>query len=490
MIVLFDFDEVFVDINTNALKYINSKLGTEYTLDDVKTWDFYDTSTIRPLFVEYLEHPEIYQKDAIPNKQMINILKQIVEMGEHEAYIVTASIEASHPSKHRFIEDNLSFFDEKRIFVVNDSSPFKNKSDVLEHLKLNYQEPTVLVDDGIHNILDMMADIKHKEKLDSTMKQFYSTRELKKYNNPYHDFVYGIIPELPYNSGITTGKRIFKLKKPKEIWKLLKNIDESHNYRIVEKQGEILNYIGACMQDNLADQPLNEVKQATNNAKYLVKRCFGKATKQVDFLDNVTELVTQASYIIKQKDPNKACEELNEKIFNKTDDIFGSHIMYRDIKNLIVYNSLNINNNNDLNEETKNFAKNGKKSGEYYHLNSPKNQPVLQQISAKAKDIAENTEILINNIKGGNINFEKLNSIVEEHRMELPQTLVSFVQNNNNNNIGNGLMLKTELNTFFTKNNHLKNGQLVPINNYIEHIKNDLFSLNEPELIQNKKCKM
>ena len=59
MAILFDFDEVIVDLNTNALNYINDKLKTNYNVEDLKTWDFYDQETIRPTFMEFLLKPDL-----------------------------------------------------------------------------------------------------------------------------------------------------------------------------------------------------------------------------------------------------------------------------------------------------------------------------------------------------------------------------------------------------------------------------------------------
>jgi 5'(3')-deoxyribonucleotidase len=121
MVVLFDFDEVFVDLNTGALKYVNEKKGTNYTLKDVTSWDFFDKPDVRDPFFEYLALPNVYQEHVIPNKKMINVLKQMVEMGK-EVYIVTASVESSQESKYKFIKEHMSFFNTDNLFTVNNSS--------------------------------------------------------------------------------------------------------------------------------------------------------------------------------------------------------------------------------------------------------------------------------------------------------------------------------------------------------------------------------
>lgn len=270
MAILFDFDEVIVDINTNALKYINERLKTNYVLEDLKTWDFYEQEAIKPLFMEYLLMPNMYQELAIPNKQMIGLIKQLIESGE-KVYIVTASVEGSHESKERFILENMPFFDINNVFVINSSSKYKVKSEVLNDLQLNYHEPIVLVDDGVHNILDMMADVKHKEKLDDIMGKLYAKKKLSRFNNPYHEFVYGIIPELPYNKGIVDGKRIFKIQETGELWKVLKSIRSNHSSRIAKKQNEIFFYFNELLDVYLAEENKNSVERnkTIQNTKYL-----------------------------------------------------------------------------------------------------------------------------------------------------------------------------------------------------------------------------
>ena len=328
MTIMFDFDEVFVDINSGALDYINSKLGSNYVLDDIKSWDFFNDPRIRPPFVEFLGINDVYQTWAIPNREMIDVCKQLINMGE-DVYIVTASLENSHASKLQFIKEQMSFFDLNKVFVINSTSPYKFKSDVLEKIPLNYRTPIVLVDDGIHNILDMMADIRHKDKLDRTMKQFYTNKLLQKYNNPYHDFIYGIVPELTYNKELDDGKRIFKIRDTKHIWKVLEHIKSSHDYRISSKESEICNYL-----NNLITPYLNKEGQSIfevqNNFGYLMSSCFSKDNKNGDFLTSVGKLIIS----LKHTDLNIKNSKL-ESIFESTEALFNS-VMYSDIEQLIL----------------------------------------------------------------------------------------------------------------------------------------------------------
>lgn len=334
MVVLFDFDEVFVDLNTGALKYINDQLGTQYGHEDVTSWEFFDKPDVRKPFLEYLSLPDVYQKHVIPNKKMIKVLEQMVEMGK-EVYIVTASVESSQESKYQFIKENMPFFDTKNLFTVNNSSKYKMKSDVLEELKLDYHEPTVLVDDGIHNILDMMADINHKDKLDDMMKQFYINRTLKKFNNPYHEFIYGIIPELTYNKDIEEGKRIFRLKETKDIWKLLKNIDENHKLRVETKQAEVFNYINNIVNENLPADGFKSVNELQNNVSFVTKTLLNKANKNADFVSDIARLLVKVEKIV-ETSPDK--KEALDKLFAAPDAKFGTDIMYNEIKNITLYN--------------------------------------------------------------------------------------------------------------------------------------------------------
>lgn len=346
MVVLFDFDEVFVDINTNALRYINEKIGTNYTLKDVTSWDFFDKPEIRVPFLDYLSLPTIYQEHAIPNEKMINVLKQMVEMNK-EVYIVTASVESSQDSKYRFIKEKMPFFDTNRLFTVNNSSKYKMKSDVLDELNLNYHEPIVLVDDGIHNILDMMADINHKDRLDDMMKQFYLNRTLKKFGNPYHEFIYGVVPELPYNKDIVDGKRIFKLKETKDIWKILSNVDQQHKIRVSNKQAEVFNYLSNIVNDLLPSENFKEANELQNNVSYLAKTVLSKHNKHADFLADIARFSVKIESILdvngvknlNQPNSSEVNRMIMETIFKSPDKKFGSDVMYNEIKNLVVLHS-------------------------------------------------------------------------------------------------------------------------------------------------------
>lgn len=346
MVVLFDFDEVFVDLNTGALKYVNEKIGTNYTIKDVTSWDFFDKPNVREPFFEYLALPNVYQEHVIANKKMINVLKQMVEMNK-EVYIVTASVESSQESKYKFIKEHMSFFDTNRLFTVNNSSKYKKKSDVLDELNLNYHEPIVLVDDGIHNILDMMADIKHKEKLDVMMKQFYLKRTLQGYNNPYHEFIYGIVPELPYNNSIDDGKRIFKLKETKDIWKILKNIENQHKVRVETKQAEVFNYLGNIANELLPASAFKNCNEIQNNVSYFTKAVLSKQNKHSNFLSEIArfnvavEAIQEANGVnfLNHNNATEVNKMVMETIFNSADKKFGSDVMYQEIKNLVILHS-------------------------------------------------------------------------------------------------------------------------------------------------------
>lgn len=334
MVVLFDFDEVFVDLNTGALKYINKELGTKYTDKDVTSWEFFDKPEIRKPFFDYLSLPDVYQNHVIPNKKMIKVLEQMVEMGK-EVYIVTASVESSQESKYKFIKEHMSFFDTKNLFTVNNSSKYKMKSDVLEELNLDYHEPTVLVDDGIHNILDMMADINHKDKLDGMMKQFYISRTLKKFNNPYHDFIYGIVPQLTYNRDIVGGKRIFKLEETKDIWKLFETIESTHKVRVQVKQAEIFNYINNVVNDLLPKEQFKGANELQNNVSFLTKNLLAASNKNSDFISDVSRLTVKIERIFEDNNYDK---KVIDNIFKSSDKKYSSDAMYNEIKNMVLLN--------------------------------------------------------------------------------------------------------------------------------------------------------
>lgn len=373
MAILFDFDEVIVDLNTNALNYINDKLKTNYTMDDLKTWDFYDQESIRPTFMEFLLKPDLYQTLAIPNKKMIGLIKQLIESGE-KVYIVTASVEGSHESKEQFIRENMPFFDIDNVFVINSSSKYKVKSEVLKDLNLNYHEPIVLVDDGVHNVLDMMADVRHKEKLDGMMEKLYAKKRLSKFNNPYHEFVYGIIPELPYNKNIVDGKRIFKIKETGEIWKVLKSVRTTHASRIAKKQNEIFFYFNEMLDVYLADENKNstERNKIIQNTKYLGDFYLYK-NEHKSFLNKLLEVS------IKAKDLS---EEKLAQLLERTDRIFGEEIMYKEIKSLI---NLHIGKTNT----------DGYKTAEFYDISTNQGDLFFNSVLTNLEEISkENLSLL------------------------------------------------------------------------------------------------
>lgn len=388
MVLLFDFDEVFVDLNTGALNYVNEKIGTKYTMKDVTSWDFFDKPDVRDPFFEYLALPNVYQEHVIPNKKMINILKQMVEMNK-EVYIVTASVESSQESKYKFIKEHMSFFDTDRLFTVNNSSKYKKKSDVLDELTLNYHEPIVLVDDGLHNILDMMADIKHKEKLDGLMKQFYLKRTLQSYNNPYHEFIYGIVPELPYNKNINDGKRIFKLKESKDIWNILKNIESQHKVRVETKQAEVFNFLGNITNELLPDSEFKKCNEVENNVAYFTKAVLGTHNKHSNFLSEVARFNVAVEFIQTSHGVSALSEEnakevnrlVMDTIFKSADKKFGSDVMYQEIKNLVILNSAS--------EALPDSAKLGKTISENYNIHSKQDDLFSTNLMKTVIDISK-----------------------------------------------------------------------------------------------------
>ncbi len=417
MVVLFDFDEVFVDINTNALRYINDEIGSNFSLKDVTSWDFFDKPEIRKPFLDYLALPTIYQEHAIPNKKMINVLKQMVEMGK-EIYIVTASVESSQDSKYRFIKEKMPFFDTKKLFTVNNSSKYKMKSDVLDELNLNYHEPIVLVDDGIHNILDMMADLNHKDKLDDLMKQFYLNRTLKKFSNPYHEFIYGVVPELPYNKDIVDGKRIFKIKQAKDIWSVLKNIENQHDIRIQNKQAEVFNYLNHIVNDLLPSKNFKQTNEIQNNVSYLAKTVLSKHNKHANFLADIATFSVKIESIIEsngtqnlnQPNANEINRRVIETIFKSADKKFGSDVMYSEIKSLVILHSAS--------EALPEYAKVGKLVSETYSINNKQLDFFSESLIKTIIDISKE------NIEAGRNLVQKLENQTIDSNKELMQKLL------------------------------------------------------------------
>lgn len=388
MVVLFDFDEVFVDLNTGALKYVNEKKGTNYSLKDVTSWDFFDKPDVRDPFFEYLALPNVYQEHVIPNKKMINVLKQMVEMGK-EVYIVTASVESSQESKYKFIKEHMSFFNTDNLFTVNNSSKYKKKSDVLDELTLNYHEPIVLVDDGIHNILDMMADIKHKEKLDGLMKQFYVKRTLQGYNNPYHEFIYGIVPELPYNKDIIDGKRIFKIKETKNIWQIFKNIESQHKVRVETKQAEVFNYLSNIVTEIMPSSDFKSCNEIQNNVSYFTKAVLGKHNKHANFLSEIAQFNVAVEAIqngsgvqlLNAVNVDGVNRLILESIFKSADKKFGSEVMYQEIKNLVILHSAA--------DAFPDNAKLGKITSESYNIHTKQNDLFATSLIKTMIDISK-----------------------------------------------------------------------------------------------------
>jgi 5'(3')-deoxyribonucleotidase len=457
MVLLFDFDEVFVDLNTGALKYVNEKVGTNYTMKDVTSWDFFDKPDVRDPFFEYLALPNVYQEHVIPNKKMINVLKQMVEMHK-DVYIVTASVESSQESKYKFIKEHMSFFDTDRLFTVNSSSKYKKKSDVLDELTLNYHQPIVLVDDGIHNILDMMADIKHKEKLDGMMKQFYLKRTLQAYNNPYHEFIYGIVPELPYNQGINDGKRIFKLKETKDIWKILKNIEGQHKVRVETKQAEVFNYLGNIVNELLPAADFKNCNEIQNNVSYFTKAVLNKQNSHANFLSEVArfnvavEAIQNANGLgtLNSENAREVNKMVMDTIFKSADKKFGSDVMYQEIKNLVIlhsaFDALPVN------------AQLGRKISENYDIHSKQDDLFSTSLIKTIIDISKDNMLAAKSIvqtinePGGKDKVERLlhkagmayEIDFEDKPSLIANAILAFNKNYTLNSVTNGLVVKDQ----------------------------------------------
>lgn len=471
MVILFDFDEVFVDLNSGALKYINKVLNTKYTLKDLTSWDFFDAPEIRQPFMDYLSIPTVYQEHVIPNQKMIEVLKQMVEMNR-EVFIVTASVESSQESKYKFIKEHMPFFDTKNLFTVNSSSKYKYKSDVLDELKLSYHKPIVLVDDGIHNILDMMADIKHKDKLDGMMKQFYGNKTLKKFNNPFHDFIYGIVPELPYNKDIKEGKRIFKLKEAKEIWTLLDEIETKHNVRVQKKQTEVFNYLNNVINDLLPANSFKEVNALQNNVSFLLNNVLSEHNPHSNFLSDIARFSVKVEHLIELIGLDNLSYEMSQKLKSKTiedlfksaDSKFSSDAMYNEIKNLAILHSapdvmpentkiaLEISKNYNIDYKqgdlfSESFissiittAKENMEAAKKLVKNAEENKEVITTLFSKTGvahdiDFNDKTSLLANTILAFNKNFKfnpKLNSLeIKEYSVESIRQNTFITENSN-----------------------------------------------------------
>lgn len=375
MVILFDFDEVLVDINPGAIKHINQKLGTNYKLEDITSWDFFGEGECGKAFFEYLALPNLYQEHAIPNKHMLGVMKQMMELG-HQVCIVTATAECSQDSKYRYIVEQLGFFDTKNLYTVNQSSKYKYKSDVLDELAPDYNEPIVLIDDGVHNVLDFMADTNHKEGLDGMMRTFYNSRVLKKFNNPYHDFVYGIMPQLPYNQRLEEGGRIYKVNQPKEIWGVLEKIKIQHARRVQNKQAEAFNYLSNVVNDLLPQEHFKEVNELQNNVSYAVKAVLGRVSTNSDFLSNVARFVVKVEKILQENSDVKGVEQ----VFAGADQKFGSDVLYTEIKNLTLLH-LGI-----KTPEVAAFAKKSKSAGVFHGDDVQLSTGVIKQIIDSTKN--------------------------------------------------------------------------------------------------------
>ena len=101
------------------------------------------------------------------------------------------------------------------------------------------------------------------------------------------------MPELTYNKDIIDGKRIFKLKETKEIWGLLKNIDEIHKLRVDTKQAEVFNYLNNVINDILPSDTFKEANELQNNVSYLAKSLLNGKVKNADFFSDINRFIVK-----------------------------------------------------------------------------------------------------------------------------------------------------------------------------------------------------
>ena len=140
MRILIDLDDVMDRLVDHWCDVLNERYGTNKTRDDLKEWDA--AMAFKELTEEQVRAPlaeDGFWNGVEPMPGATEAVKYLIDKG-HEVYVVTSSFyRALHEKMENMLFKHFPFLDWEHVIVAN------NKQMILGD---------VLIDDGIHNLLD------------------------------------------------------------------------------------------------------------------------------------------------------------------------------------------------------------------------------------------------------------------------------------------------------------------------------------------------
>lgn len=183
--ITFDVDSVLLKTEEKILKEIKKLYNKELSLNDITYWNFYKDNypEVMKLFDDYN-----FYNDIEPVKYMDYILSNIIkEYGYNNIQIVTSTNKTLKQPKEICLDKHfgkIKNFNKIKIIHVG----MYLEEDETNHEKYHYTKNTILIDDGLHNIIDHLEYNKNHALLidyNYGWNKNYNHNLMKRINNPH-----------------------------------------------------------------------------------------------------------------------------------------------------------------------------------------------------------------------------------------------------------------------------------------------------------------
>lgn len=136
--LLIDQDDVLADLQGYVLNEYNKLNGTHFTCDDILDWNIGQVVGDDSIY-QIMFNPDIYAELPVI-KDCKEVLRNLIESGLFNIYIVTAAHPAACYNKYKWVKTHLPFFNYDNIIFT--SKKYQVKGDIL-------------LDDAPHNLAEM-----------------------------------------------------------------------------------------------------------------------------------------------------------------------------------------------------------------------------------------------------------------------------------------------------------------------------------------------
>ena len=141
--ILIDLDDVLSHMVEHLLSQYNSEYKDTLDIKDINGWDLskFVKKECGERINMYFKRQKFFSNPK-PREDAQEVIEKLIKLG-HEVHIVTSYCAEACFDKHRWIEDNFPFINNRNIIFCN------NK---------NMIEGDVLIDDGLHNLKNFKGD--------------------------------------------------------------------------------------------------------------------------------------------------------------------------------------------------------------------------------------------------------------------------------------------------------------------------------------------